>query len=398
MNFKLLRATMLAFLLTGPAWAQSSCGDGQVLNPDTGGCEDPGNGGGGSDPGTGSGDDGLEPRLLRFLTPDNGDSFAAGTSVAPTGRTSLTNVQSRPLDLTVVIDTSGSMQAPTPLPNTDTPNPNDALTRLDVVKRGVTTLLGDLADTAVVTIIDFNNRAQALTEKFADTNFDGIADLGSGASRQQIINHVAGLQPIGTQTRYDAALNEVLQQFNNGVPGGFTVDSHDRELIFLSDGQPSNLAYFAQLNALPFRGVDPIFVSVPGNSGPGNARLAEAALRTGGSFFDFSGDANGLADAFANASSRLFGVTSLEITNPDGTTYFADTDSFGNFELDPYALTIGDNTFAARVLFEDGTEFTDTLTLVGTTTNTPAVPLPATAWLLLGALAGTGFVARRRTA
>ncbi|MEO0503769.1 MAG: hypothetical protein AAFZ14_10610, partial [Pseudomonadota bacterium] len=100
MNYKTLGLICATLILQGPAWAQQSCTDGQVLNPDTGNCEVNNGGGGGGSGGDGNDDDGLTPRLLRFLTPDAGSSFASGTEIAPTGRTSLTNVQKLPLDLT----------------------------------------------------------------------------------------------------------------------------------------------------------------------------------------------------------------------------------------------------------------------------------------------------------
>lgn len=395
MHTRLIGTLILSLLLTSPALAQSSCPDGQSLDPDTGGCVV----GGGSDPGTGPTDDGLIPRLLRFLTPDAGDEFTAGTEVAPTGRTSLTNVQDLPLDLTIVIDDSQSMRAPTNLLNTDTPDPTDRLSRLDIVKQGVSDLLGALSDDAVVTVIGFGHAVQSLTEKYIDANGDGVSDMGTNASRQQSIDFVNTFQGRGSQTRYDLALTETLTLDNRGALAGFTLDAYDKELLFLSDGLPTAQNYFTQLNALPFRGIDSLFVSLPGNVPQGNAVLEQAANRTNGSFIDFSGDALGLLNAFGDPATALFGITSLEITNPDGTRYFADTDPFGNFTLDPFALSEGDNLFSATALFENGTSFSDTLTLVGTagTTAPPAVPLPAAGWLLGGLMVGGAAWGRRKT-
>ncbi|MEO1363687.1 MAG: hypothetical protein AAFU86_07925 [Pseudomonadota bacterium] len=398
MNYKTLGLICAALILQGPAWAQQSCTDGQVFNPDTGNCEI-GNGGGGGD-GGGSDDDGdgLTPRLLRFLTPENGDSFASGTEVAPTGRTSLTNVQRLPLDLTVVIDTSQSMLAPTGLDNTDTPAPGDTFNRLELVQSGVTRLLELLPDSAVVTIVDFANIARSVTEKATDINFDGVPDPGGSLTRTEVIEYVNTLETVGNTTNFGAPLTEALNRYSGGVADGFTVETFDRELLFLSDGQPASPNYFSQLNALPFRGVDPLFVSLPGNSPNGNILLQQAAGISGGQFFDFSGDAQGLLNAFENPSEILYGITSLEITNPDGGTYFAETDAFGNFALDPFALNEGNNLFSATALFGDGTSFSETLTLVGTASDAAPVPLPATGWMLLSVMLGGAAWGRRRRA
>ena len=400
MNYKTLGLICATLILQGPAWAQQSCTDGQVLNPDTGNCEVNNGGGGGGSGGDGNDDDGLTPRLLRFLTPDAGSSFASGTEIAPTGRTSLTNVQKLPLDLTVVIDTSLSMSAPTGLPNTDTPTPGDQFNRLELVQSGVKKLLEVLPETAIVTIVDFANTAASVTEKVIDRNFDSVPDPGGSLTRAEVIDHVNNLAPNGNATNYGAALTETLDSYAGGVSAGFTVETYDRELLFLSDGQPTSLNYFAQLNALPFRGVDPLFVSLPGNSLGGNNLLQQAANNTSGRFFDYSGDAQGLFDAFSNPSELLFGITSLEITDPDGSTYSAETDAFGNFTLNAFALNEGNNVFSATALFEDGTSFTDTLTLVGTAsdTMTPAVPLPAAGWMFLSVMLGGAAWSRRRKA
>lgn len=398
MYFKLQGILAALVIAAPPAWAQASCDDGQVINPDTGNCELPGDGGGGSDPDNGGDNDDLVPKLLRFLTPDAGDSFAAGTEVAPTGRTSLTNVQKLPLDLTVVIDTSASMSQSTGLVDPSTADPNDSLSRLDLVKAGVDSLLTSLADSAAVTVVTFDRFAASRTEKMSDANFDGVVDQGAGQSRQQIKDYVSGLEATGDRTNYDVAFTETLNRYNGDAGAGIELTDFDKELLFLSDGQPTGGNYFPQFNALRFRGVDPIIASLPGNSPLGNNRLQELATLSQGQFLDFSNDPLGLQAAFNDPSTFLFGITSLEITNPDGTSYFAETDAFGNFTLDPFALTEGDNVFSATAFFEDDSSFTDTLTLVGTATDMAPVPLPASGWLMLGVLAGAAAWGRKRKA
>lgn len=383
-------------LLGAPVAAQSTCPPGEILNPDTGACEtDPG-----SNPGSGTGgtDDGLIPRLLRFYNPNDGDSFAAGTQIAPTGRTSLTNVQNIPLDLTIVIDDSQSMRTRTTLPNESTPDPNDFLTRLDVVKQGALSLIDALPLDAVISVVSFGNGTQSITEKPLDANFNGVVDQGAGATREDVKTAVENLQGVGATTDYGAAFTQVFQLDNASNVSGFTSDLYDKELLFLSDGQPAAPNYFTFINALPFRGIDPLFVSLPGNSLIGNMLLEDAATRSGGRFFDFSRDVSGLLGAFEDPAQTFFGITSLEITNPDGARYAATTDAFGNFTLDPFALADGDNVFTATAFFEDGTQLTDSLTVVGTSSTTPApVPLPGTVWLLLSALGGSAALFRSRS-
>ncbi|MEM9583609.1 MAG: VPLPA-CTERM sorting domain-containing protein [Pseudomonadota bacterium] len=387
---KLTAVCAILATLPGTAFAQGlSCDEGFVLDPDTLDCVPDS-----SEPPPV--DEGLLPKLLRFLTPEEGSSFVAGTKVAPTGRTSLTNVQKLPLDLTIVIDDSASMRVPTSLPNEQTPDPRDGLSTMDVVKAGVLDLISALSDQAVVTVITFGDALASATEKRIDRNFDAAADPGSEKTRAQVADFVAAITPDGQATRYDLGFTEALGLYAGGVGSGFSLDAFDRELLFLSDGRPSSLNYFTQLNALNFRGVDPIFVSLPGNSSSGNAVLRQAASRTGGQVYDFSGSAQGLLDAFANPATALFGITSVEITNPDSSSYFVDTDAFGNFTLSPFALSKGDNIFTATALFENGEMFTETLTLKGVGPDVAAVPLPASLWFLGVGIAGLG-VMRRRT-
>jgi hypothetical protein len=328
------------------------------------------------------------------LTPDQGDSFAEGTAVAPTGRTSLTLVQNLPLDLNIVVDNSASMQQSTGLPNLDTPNPTDTLSKLDLVNQGITNLIESLPIEAIVSVISFDTFATTVTEKPLNATLTGLIDPATAPSRADVLAYVDSLLGNGTQTNYYRALDELLRLDN----ADYLIAPYDSEVLFLSDGAPTDQSYVSLLNALAFRDFDTTFVSLPGNSSFGNSVLSTAALRSQGQFIDYSRDAAGLQAAFDDPKRAFFGITGLTITNPDGTSYDAATDAFGFFTLDPYDLRLGDNTFTARASFADGTSFTDTLTLVGTRAGAMApMPLPASVWMMLAAFAGlAGLRARRR--
>ncbi len=120
--------------------------------------------------------------------------------------------------------------------------------------------------------------------------------------------------------------------------------------------------------------------------------------RGGGVFLDYSDDPMGFLDLFGADSSRLIGLNGLQITDPLGNTYAAQTDALGYFSLDPFNLLEGSNTFTATATFEDGSTMTDTLALMGVAASAPAVPLPAAGWFLIAGLGGLGAMARRKKA
>jgi len=403
-----ISALLLIFAFAPAAQAQS-CDEGFVFDPDDGVCVP------GTttpvDPDNGNSDDlggGTEPRLLRFLTPDNGSSYAAGTEIAPTGRTSLTLVQNLPLDLTIVLDNSASMRASTPLFNEETPNPNDRLTRGEVTQNALDALLGVLPQDTILTTVLFGSNVSLVSEKVIDRNFDGVPDMGRGLTRAETIAHLKSAQFRDQGTFFADMLDEVTGFYNDSVVE-YLPEEYDRELLILSDGQNNGRPVNGFLPFVLNSFGDTTVVSLPGNS-PGGTAFLQSFTQGGARFIDTSQDAQDLVNVFSGLGQSFSGLEGLQITNPDGTTYDATTDVLGQFTLNPFALREGENVFTALATFEGGLTETATLSLFGTaTTTTPVdpvdpvdpgtpapVPLPAAAWMLLAALGGLR-VLRRKT-
>ena len=396
----------LVTLSTLPAFA-SDCDEGFYYDEVTLTCQ-AGDGSGDTGGGSGSGDDGTEPRLLRFLTPAEGTEFSVGTAITALGRTSINLVQNLPLDLTVILDRSASMQLPTPILNEETVDPTDYYTRFDLVTRAFQAIADIFPEDGQLTLVDFASDVHATSTKIIDANGNGVIDFSDGTygppigggvpiTPDLIADYVDGITADGA-TNLGEALQTAVDIANDSVLFGYEGELYDREYLILTDGYPTGFVNPTLYNFLSAYG-DLTGVALPGNT-PGGAAYLQSMVETrgGGVFLDYSDDPMGFLDLFGADSARLIGLNGLQITDPLGNTYAAETDALGYFSLDPFNLLEGSNTFTATATFEDGSTMTDTLTLMGVAASAPAVPLPAAGWFLIAGLGGLGAVARRKKA
>ena len=115
-------------------------------------------------------------------------------------------------------------------------------------------------------------------------------------------------------------------------------------------------------------------------------------------FVNFSqpNDLSGIETFFSGAGGNFVGVSRVDITMPDGTLLTnVSTDAFGNFKTPGWNMLLGNNVFQVTATFDDQSQASATLTLVGVDSTNP-IPLPAAGWLLLSGLAGLGIARRAR--
>lgn len=308
---------------------------------------------------------------VQWLAPPDGSSFLVGTNVKPDGTADGFGVGGVGLDLALVLDRSGSM--------------NTFNTAGGVTKRRQA-WQADAAK-ALVNSLPATNTSVAVVE-YASSAFVRLG-LTSTADKTPI-NTAIDQVPAGGGTNIPAGINAGRDEIlNNGTSG------RSRQMVVISDGVTSGNPAAAADAALAL-GIDRVHsVAIPG----ANVSVMQSIATSGnGEFANFT-DPDDLADIedfFSGAAGSFVGVDQVDLKLPDGTNLTdVATDAFGNFMLpSDWTMQLGDNVFTATAFFEDGTSANAELTLVGIA-DPAEVPVPATAWLLLGGLAMVGWMRRR---
>lgn len=316
---------------------------------------------------------------VQWLAPPDGSTYLVGTNVKPDGNADGFGQPGTGLDLMLVLDASGSM------------------TIINTAGGVTKTRLAWQADAAkaLVNSLPATNTSVGVVQY--ETNASLRLPLTSTANTATI-NAAIDAVPATGWTGTGLGIELAQAQFAlDGTPGRV------KQMVVISDGDPNRPLPAASAQqyavdaaaAAKAAGITVHGVVIPG----GNAANMEAIANAGGGkFANFSNPAD-LADIeafFSGAAGSFVGVDQVDLELPDGTilTNVA-TDAFGNFHLpSDWTMLLGDNVFTATAFFEDGSEATAQLTLVGVA-DPAEVPVPATAWLLLGGLAMVGWMRRR---
>ncbi|WP_238547609.1 VWA domain-containing protein [Meridianimarinicoccus roseus] len=305
-------------------------------------------------------------------SPANNSTFTVGTVVAPLGRASATGVIGTGLDLSIVMDSSGSMF--TSVTATDGNGNTVTKSRGAWQKEGALALVAGLPDTATVSIVEFDDNG---TTVIGQTVLNAAGRLAVQAA----INSVdeSGGTVIGDGI--DAAASNLLP----GTPG------FDQAMVVFSDGSTSGNPSINAATAVA-NGVETIdAVALPGAVISTMQGIASAG---NGTFVDATSDIGLVNNLLAGLSGGLpIGLASLTVTTPDGTITPVTTGVGNIFQSPAFALNLGNNIFTATATDTDGNVAVATLNLIGVQA---AIPLPAAGWLMLTVLGGGLGMSRLR--
>lgn len=313
-----------------------------------------------------------------WLNPANNSVFPVGTMVMPDGQASASGTIGGGLDIVLALDSSGSMGGQVfSLPG------NPTLRQLQ--QDAANALIDALPAGTRVGVVDFDSNAFVA---------QGLTAIPGGSA--SLKSAVAGIDSSGgTDIRdgIEVAANELT---TNGASGS------NKQILLISDGDSTQSTAVAAATAAAAQGITVNTVGFPGTN---PSTLQAVANAGGGTFTNFSNNAQDIIDIFSGAGGGvLVGVSSVEITDPDGNTTAATVNAVGGFKAGAYNLKAGNNTWKAVAKFTDGSERTAFLTLVGQDGTPPPpppptspIPLPASAILLGAALMVLPLRRRRRS-
>lgn len=277
---------------------------------------------------------------VSWLTPADNSVYPTGTNVSPTGVASGTGTTGGTgLDLVLVLDSSGSMSL----------SGGGGLTRSQWQAQAAIALVNSLpTGTTSVSIVEFDSDANLVT------GLTSLIPVSNIAVLEAAINGVnaSGGTNIGSGIRL--ATSE-LTGANHTV-------GRTQMMLVLSDGSTSGNPAIDAADAVA-AGVDAVHsVGIPGH----NVSTMQSIAAAGNGVYTDVSDLTTITGIFDGTGGSLVGLAQVDVEMPDGTilTNVA-TDALGNFQVGPYGLATGANTFVATATGTDGTTATDTLTLYG---------------------------------
>jgi hypothetical protein len=285
--------------------------------------------------------------------PANGTVFPVGTLVNPVGAATASGVigGTAGLDLALVLDSSGSMGIF-----------NSGQTRQQWQRDAAIALVNALPQlNTSVSVVEFDsdaNTVRTLTplvpnknlviDAINSVNASGGTTIGAG-----IIEAASEL----TGSNHTSGRNQVMVVISDGASSGSPGESADTAAILGVDqihsvGIPGHDA--GTMRSI-VDGFDDNFTAVSDNHG----------TYTG---FNSGDDLNSLIALFSGAGGSLVGLSSVDVTLPNGTVLSGVQDGLGNFTvptIGSWPIQAGPNVFTALATATDGATASATLTLFG---------------------------------
>lgn len=197
-----------------------------------------------------------------------------------------------PVHIVCVVDISGSMFTGVSIKSSSGTNEDNGLSRLDIVKHAINTIVKTLDQNDYITIITFSNQGNVIIEeKQTTTN-----------NKQLILNEVKKFIPDGGTNLWDG-IKCAIEVINKSQ-----LTNHLNSIFLLTDGQPS---------VEPPRGHEYMIETSLKNLGPKciintfgfsyelNSLLLSNIAKIGNGFYSFIPDAGFVGTIFINALSNL---------------------------------------------------------------------------------------------
>ncbi len=306
-----------------------------------------------------------------WTAPANGTVYPVGTLVNPVGAATATGSigGTGGLDLALVLDSSGSMTTS-----------NSGKTRQQWQREAATALVNALPQGSTsVAVIEFDsdaNTVRALTPLVPD--------------KALVINAINAVDASGGTT-----IGTGIDRATSVLTGSGHTAGRNQVMVVISDGESTG-SPGESADAAALAGVDQIHsVGIPGHSVVTMQRIVDgaddnfaAAADNHGTYTGFStgDDLNALIALFSGTGGTLVGLSSVDVTLPDGTVLSGVQDGLGNFTvptIGSWAILEGPNVFTAVATATDGAQATATLTLIGQRSSS-SVPDGGSSLALLG--------------
>lgn len=229
-----------------------------------------------------------------------------------------------PVHIVAIVDISGSMDTEVSVLNSSGVSESNGLSRLDIVKHALNTIVETLNENDCFSVVTFSNQGNVLIEKQKITV----------VNKQTILNKIKNLKPYGGTNLWDGvkcAIDIISQTQHTG---------HINSLFLLTDGQPT---------VEPPRGHETMLLNKLKQLGPKcvlntfgfgydlDSSLLSNMAKIGNGFYSFIPDAGFVGTIFINALSNL--LLSYATHGSITINYTDNSSDTVNFDMSKYELT-----------------------------------------------------------